>query len=339
LTQAELDLQHATLYSPFSCEVAEVFVEAGGYVQAGQRVAHLVMMDPIKIDVSVSPATFERLHREDTVRIFLPGVEEPAFGSVYEKATVADSETRTFRVSIMTRNRKTVGRIPSNSPLLDYPQITEYTYLQSMRFGEEGSPFIVEENRQLHKEGDEYYVWASPELKLGDKPDPEKPLITLRKYTVTPSEDRTNLQGIYLARGLSDIGELAPGSLIAMDVPDGFKDGDKVIFVDKQWQLRPGQLIPVYLDVFIPEPGLYLPMNSINPVNQEIGEIFVAVDGKAKKVKVKILSNVGELFRLEALNPEESSLVAPGARVITDHIHFLVHDEPVRIIRTRELNP
>ena len=65
----------------------------------------------------------------------------------------------------------------------------------------------------------------------------------------------------------------------------------------------------------------------------------MVVDGKAKKVKVKILSNVGELFRLEALNPGDSGLVTAGASVITDHIHFLQHDEPVSIIKTMELRP
>jgi multidrug efflux pump subunit AcrA (membrane-fusion protein) len=124
-----------------------------------------------------------------------------------------------------------------------------------------------------------------------------------------------------------------------MDVPDNFKDGDQVLVARRQWRLRPGQLVKILLGETVPQPGLYLPMNSIKPIDDKTGEIFVAVDGKAKKVKVKILSNVGELFRLEALNPGDYSLVAEGARVITDHIHFLVHDEPVRVIKTMELIP
>jgi RND family efflux transporter MFP subunit len=336
---SEYDLDRCTLYAPFSGEVSEVYVEAGGYVNRGEPVAHLVMMDPIKIDISVSSETAERLQTRDTVRIFLPGDEEPTYGIVYEKATVADPETRTFRVSIITRNLRNIGGLPTDSPILKYPQVTNYTYLSQIRVGDKNSPYFVEENRSLRKDGEEYYVWAAPEQKLGINIDSQNPLIILHKYTVIPGERRTNLQGLYLMRELSDIGELIPGTLIAMDVPDGFNDGDKVLFANKQWRLRPGQLIPVLLEESVPEPGLYLPINTIKPINDKMGEIFVAIDGKAKKVKVKILSNVGKLFRLEAFDSGDVNLVSAGSRVITDHIHFLQHDEPIRVIKIMELKP
>lgn len=336
---ADYKLDRCKLYAPFSGEVSEVYVEAGGYVHTGDPVAHLVMMDPIKIDISVSSEKAERLKIRDNVHIFIPGDEKPVYGIVYEKATVADPETRTFRVSILTRNMRTIGRLSLDSPLLKYPLVRDYTYLFQTFEGESDSPFVVEENRSLRKEGEGYYVWAAPDQKLGDKIDSENPLITLRKYAVIPGEHRMNLQGLYLMRELSDIGKLVPGTLIAMDIPDDFKDGDQVLFARKQWRLRPGQLIPVLLGAETPKTGLYLPMNSIKPIDDKMGEIFVAVDGRAKKIKVKILGNVGELFRLEAFDPGDVGTVTPGARVITDHIHFLQHDEPIRVIKTVELTP
>ena len=336
---ADYKLDRCKLYAPFSGEVSEVYVEAGGYVHTGDPVAHLVMMDPIKIDISVSSEKAERLKIRDTVNLFIPGDEKPIYGIVYEKATVADPETRTFRVSILTRNMRTIGRLSLDSPFLKYPLIRDYTYLFQTFEGESDSPFVVEENRSLRKEGEGYYVWAAPEQKLGSKIDSENPLVTLRKYAVIPGEHRRNLQGLYLMRELSDIGKLVPGTLIAMDVPDDFKDGDQVLFARKQWRLRPGQLIPVLLGAETPKTGLYLPMNSIKPINNKTGEVFVAVNGKAKKIKVKLLSNVGELYRVEALDPGDVGTVTPGARVITDHIHFLQHDEPIRIIKTAELKP
>ena len=336
---AQYNVDKCTLYAPFSGEVSEVYVEAGGYINTGVPVAHLVMMDPIKIDISVSSETAERLKIRDAVRVFLPGDEEPAYGSVYEKSTVADPETRTFRVSIMIRNRRTIGGLPPDSPLLKFPRITSYLYLRRSKLVDEDSSFYVEENRSLHKEGENYYVWAAPDQKLEDKFESETPLITLRKFIVIPGERQMNFQGLYLMRELSDIGELVPDTLIAMDIPDDFKDGDQVLIASKEWRLRPGQLIPVLLGETVPEPGFYLPMNSIKPVNDKTGEIFVAVDGKAKKIKVKLLSNVGELFRIEALDPGDANLLSTGSRVITDHIHFLQHDEPIRVIKIAELKP
>ncbi len=337
--QADYDLDRCTLHAPFPGEVSEVFVEAGGYVNRGEPVVHLVMMDPIKVDISVSSKTAENLKLRDHVRLFLPGDDNPVIGRVYEKSTVADPKTRTFRVSIITRNLQYIGGLSPGDPLLKFPRITDYIHLQRMKAGYEDSPFFVEENRALHRDGDNYYVWGDPDHKPGDDIDSERPLITLRKYTVIPGEHRMNLQGLYLMRELDDIGKLTPGTLIAMDVPADFKDGEQILVARREWRLRPGQLVQVLLGKTVPEPGLYLPMNAIKPIDDKSGEIFVAVDGKAKKVKIKILSNVGELFRLEALNPGDASLVAAGARIITDHIHFLQHDEPVRVIKTMEMNP
>ncbi|KHE90456.1 MAG: efflux RND transporter periplasmic adaptor subunit [Candidatus Scalindua rubra] len=338
--QADYDLDKCTLYAPFPGEVSEVYIEAGGYAQKGNAVLHLVMMDPIKVDISVSAKTAESLKLRDSVRLFLPGNDNPVIGRVYEKSTVADPETRTFRVSIITRNRQQIGELLPGDPLLMYPRITDYLYLQQLKAGDADSPFFVEENRALHSDGVNYYVWGDPDHKYGDDIDPDKPLITLRKFTVIPGEHRMNLQGLYLMRELDDIGKLTPGTLIAMDVPDDFKDGEQILVARRQqWRLRPGQLIPVLLGATMPETGFYLPINSIKPVNDKTGEIFVAVDGKAKKVKVQILSNVGELFRIEALDPGNANLVTTGSRVITDHIHFLEHDEPVRVIKTVEMNP
>jgi RND family efflux transporter MFP subunit len=337
--QADYDLERCILHAPFSGEVSEVYVEAGGYVQRGTPVVHLVMMDPIKVDISVSSKTAESLKLRDTVNLFLPGNEKPVYGSVYEKATVADPETRTFRVSIITRNQQYYGDLPPGDPLLKYPRISDYMHLQQAIKDDENSPFIVEENRALRKDDNGYYVWAAPDKELGDRIDSERPLITLRKFRVIPGERQMNFQGLYLMRELDDIGKLTPGTLIAMDVPDDFKDGEQILVARREWRLRPGQLVQVLLGKTVPEPGLYLPMNAIKPIDDKMGEIFVAVDGKAKKVKIKILSNVGELFRLEALNPGDASLVAAGARIITDHIHFLQHDEPVRVIKTMEMNP
>ena len=307
-------------------------------MQRGTPVVHLVMMDPIKVDISVSLETAESLKLRDTVNLFLPGNEKPVYGSVYEKATVADPETRTFRVSIITRNQQYYGDLPQGDPLLRYPRISDYMHLQQVIKGEENSPFFVEENRALRKDRDGYYVWAAPDKDLSDRIDSEKPLITLRKFRVIPGERQMNFQGLYLMRELADVGELTLGTMIAMDVPYNFKDGNKVLVARKRWRLRPGQLIQVFLDVEIPKTGLYLPMNSIKPIDDKTGEIFVAVDGKAKNVKVKILDNVGELFRLEAFNPDDANMVTAGSQIITDHIHFLQHDEPVRIIKIVELN-
>jgi len=339
LVQAELDLKRTVLYAPFPGEVSDVYIEAGGYAQRGQSVAHVVMMDPIKVDVSVSEATIHRLKIRDPVRLFLPGTEEPTYGSVHEKATIADPETRTFRVSIITRNEQRYGDMPIDDPLLKHPRIHDYMYLGRRVKGDAESPYFAEENRALRKDDQGYFLWAAPDLRLGMPVTSDRPVITLRRFPVVPSEQRWNFQGIYLLRALDDIGDLPPESLVALDVPDGVQDGDQVVVARPQWMLRPGQLIPIVLQDSLPARGLYVPMNTIKPLDETTGMVFIAAAGKARGVQVRILDNAGELFRIEAIDDGNGGLLAPGAQVITDHVHFLIDGEPIRVVRTVELKP
>ena len=331
LTQAELDLQHATLYSPFACEVAEVFVEAGGFVKAGQRVAHLVMMDPIKIDVTVSPETARRLHLRDPVRLYIAGEKDPVVAFVHEKATAADAKTRTLRVSIMTRNRRTTTNASSGHRVITQPM-----YLRRQRDGDETSPFMVEENRALRQDSNGYFVWAAPDQRLGDPLDPHEASVTLHRFSVVPSDVRINFQGLYLFRGLSDIGELQQGMFIALDVPDDFEDGQKVVIAQSDWRLRPGQLVRVLLSESPPAPGLYVPMTAILKSDEHSGVVFVAKEGLARRVEVRILEHAGELIQIVPVD-ETSTLLQPGSDIILDYIHFLQDREPVSVIQRREL--
>ena len=63
LRQAHYNLDRCQLYAPFTGEVSEVYVEAGGFAMRGKPVAHLVMMSPIKVDLAVSAAMSARLRR------------------------------------------------------------------------------------------------------------------------------------------------------------------------------------------------------------------------------------------------------------------------------------
>lgn len=332
LADAHYDLERCVLHASFPGEVSEVYVEAGGFVQRGEAVAHIVMMDPIKVDLAVSSDTASRLNRSDEVLVFLPGVEEPAWGQVYEKATVADPETRTFRISILTRNRRTLG-LPPGDPLHKYPRISQYLGLYRIRQDDvDAVQYAVEANRSLRKDEAGYYVWAisawsSP---AGGNTGPR--LGTVKRYSVTPGVREVNFLGLYTLRELVDIGDLTPDTDIALDVPDNVKEGDQVLLASENWVLNPGQLVPVLIGAAAPKPGLYVPMSAIKPLDEKRGEVFMAVDGQARKVEVKLIGKVGELYQVEA-----AGLLEAGAQVILDYIHFLQEGEPVQVINMKEL--
>ena len=125
--------------------------------------------------------------------------------------------------------------------------------------------------------------------------------------------------------------------LIAMDVPDGFEDGQKVVIAQSDWRLRPGQLVPVLLSESAPAPGLYVPMTAILKADEHSGVVFVEKDGLARRVDIRILEHAGELIQIAPVDAN-STLLRPGTNIIMDYIHFLQDREPVRVTQRRELS-
>jgi multidrug efflux pump subunit AcrA (membrane-fusion protein) len=139
-----------------------------------------------------------------------------------------------------------------------------------------------------------------------------------------------NFQGLYLMREVTDSGGMPPEQLIAMDVPEDFTGGP-ALFDRPDWELRPGQLVPVLLENEAPQPGFYVPMDVIRSGKEGSGTIFVLADGKVKATPIKMAGQVGELVRVEGAG------LRAGVEVVADHIHFLQDGEAVRVAGRREL--
>jgi len=208
-----------------------------------------------------------------------------------------------------------------------------------MRPGDPDSPMAVEAKAGLFQdESGGWYVWASDEVPFGQTLDRKNPVLTLRKVKVVPGEERRDFQGLLVLQDLKDAGTLTQDSLIARGLPADLQDGAQVLIAQREWMLHPGQILPVLMAEREPEPGVYLPMNLIKPFDESSGYIFVEQSGKAVKVKVRFIEKAGELVRIEAGDSSQQGLLAHGAKVIADHVHFLQDGELVRVVETRELS-
>jgi multidrug resistance efflux pump len=334
---AEYDLERCTLYAPFEGEVSKVFVEAGGYTTRAKPVAHIVMMDPMIIELAVSPTRAAALSLGQTVRVLLPGRDEPSYGHVYEKATAADATTRTFTIKIATRNTRTYGDMAPGDPRMEYPRLSDMMFVNRLVPGDDSTPLFVEERRAVQRDASgQSFVWAAPERRAGDPRKLEGALLELRRFDVELGSARRNFQGLYLMRELANPGGLEEGMVVALDVPEDFSDGDKVVVAPDRWLLRPGMLVPVVLDVDQAKPGRYVPLSAVRPGADGVGKVFLADNGRVRVVDVRIVETLGELARIEAAREGE---LASGSRVIVDHVHFLQPDEPVSVVRVVELKP
>jgi multidrug resistance efflux pump len=339
LDQAQYDLDRCVLYAPFSGQVSTVYVEAGGYANASQPIAHLIMMDPIQVDVAVSQETAARIQVNDRVTLFLPGVEREFAARVHEKATVADERTRTFRVSLLARNGRRVGALRSDDPLLNLPRVRAVSRLIPRDATDPGSRRFVEETHQLRTDAEGAFVWVAEGLSADRPIDPERPVIKVQKVRVVPGTERANYQGLYVLRRLDDVGALTLTSWICWDAPDGLKDGDEVLVGDTEWHLLPGQFVRVMFGTQPPDPGHYLPMSAIKKRKGGAASVFVAHEGKAREVPVRLGRSVGELYHVEPMDDAGAELLKDGAQVAARHVHFLVDGETVRVTQHEEIVP
>lgn len=344
IAQAEKDLADTLLRSPFNGQIAEVHEIPGGYVQAGEPVVTMQMMDPISIDVAVSAETDSHVNYNDTVTVFLPDSSQPLEAMVYEKATIADAATRTFNVTLLVRNELLEVGLPEEDRNSNTPRVRMLVRLFT-ETRDRVPPYYVNVE-SIYKDGDGYFVWRVTNATQADRSGPSDSKLKLQKVRVTPGEKRLPYLQVATMRELTDIGDLDPekdliagafytrkGIKIPSDkIAAGLKDGVEVPYVRERWLLRPGDIVQVDLSTASPPPGIYVPSNVIL---DEAGKTYVfAVEttgdtAKVKRVAVKVLDALGTSRRIEAIT---KGGLKPGMKIADDGALFLTDGDTVSVI-------
>ncbi len=341
LRQAQIDRERTERSAPFSGAVSEVFVQAGGYVSPGKPVAHMVMMDPIRIQVRVSPESNRRLKLMDLVTIFLTGREEPLVGRVEKKSTVADETTRTFTVSIIVRNHKVMSADPPPA-VLELPRVSELLPVVRFEFNDPAAPLFADEQLCIRQDAQGHFVMRAEGIGRFEDREPQPLEFTVKRVNVKLGEDRRNLQGIYLMRELADTGGLVFGDPLVVNPPEGLKDGDHVALLREDWLLQPGGLVEVSLGETRAKPGFYVPLPAIIPGEETgTGYVMTVVDGegrpatrgKARRVEVTLGGTVG-LQRL--IEPKQPESLGAGSRLILEGATYVRDGDEVVVVQSGE---
>ncbi|MGI9332000.1 MAG: HlyD family secretion protein, partial [Gammaproteobacteria bacterium] len=321
--QAKIDLDDTKLYAPFNGQVSKVHAIAGGYVERGQPVATVQMMDPMQVQIAVSAAVDKQVHYNDVMKVYVDGHDEPLQGWVWKKASVADATTRTFMVTLMVRNRQTEVGL---SPALEGKDFHRTDTLWSLEseFDSGKAPFFTNEET-LHRDQDGYFVWKAEELTIADLETDFNPAFRVSKVRVEPTERRMRFMQILTYRELSHIGDLDPKlCLLAGKLPDGVEHGDTVVLNRNQWRLRPGQLVQVDLHHGRMQEAFYVPVRAV--MKQGSGHhVFVVNDEQnseehAAKVEVRPGATVGDY---QAIEPIGQAQLKVGTKLIVDGAHYL----------------
>ncbi|MBI4832185.1 MAG: efflux RND transporter periplasmic adaptor subunit [Candidatus Lindowbacteria bacterium] len=106
LEVAKVQLDKSTVRTPVAGVLNKWRFDAGEYVNQGDRVADMVVIDPVKILVKAPEKDAPYVHKGETVQISFDFIDKRFEGSVTYISVVGDPETRTYDVEITVPNPK-----------------------------------------------------------------------------------------------------------------------------------------------------------------------------------------------------------------------------------------
>lgn len=332
--QAEVNIGDCELRSPFTGQIARVHVIPGGYALPGQPVITVQMMDPMKIQVAVSPGIDKQINFNDRVRVHVSDSDEPLEGYVYLKDTYADPATRTYLITLLVRNHKTTTGVPDELRGQPVATASKLWTLLPEKMGVEGN-FYIEVNA-LQKDEQGYFVWKVDGLTAEQLYEAYDPVLKVTKVHVVPGDGRVPALQVFTFRELVDIGDLDPKTDVIVGATTGAVTDGRVIMTQERWRLRPGDLAEVALRSEGRRAGFYVPRVAILG-DDESNHVFVVPEGAtaAKRMKVRTLETSGQTQRIEAAEGE----LKAGDRVVVGGAHYVMDGEKVSLLEELEMRP
>ncbi len=329
LTQTQIDEADTLLLAPYNGLVARVNSTRGAYVERGAPVARIQMMDPIKVEFAVAPVIEERLNYNDLVRLYLAGSQEPIDGYVYNKAPMADTSTRTFRVTLMVRNRLVDVGLPADVDPDAIVRTPELPAMESLH-NNGRAPWVVSVD-SLFKDETGYYVWKVQDLKIEDLAGDYNPVFQVTKARITPGDRYFDYAQIFTFREVVDLGDFNPATdLMTGALSREVQEGDQVALVHQRWLLRPGQIVRADFQYGLLNPGFYV---SVEAVMKEGGTFHVfKVEDKDETTQqaVQVVVETGNTIGTHIeINPVQANQLSVGDRIVVDGAAYLRDGDPI----------
>lgn len=357
LQDAQRNLDDCTLYSSFRGQIADVSVVPGSVVSAGQAVATVQMMDPIKIEVEVSAEDSRRLRNQQrlAVRVPLPdGTTTELDGFLYLIDPVADPLTRTFTLTLLMMNKKNATVLPTgttaDTPVTDQAWRLDFKFLPG---AEEGMNYVAEE--AIRHDSDGHFLWKIDNFKIHESL-PSDGVIKVSKLRVKLGGSKLPFLGnwvfqqvILLDDTFDPTVEMVAGKLTVSSGDADDWNGDTIL-MDRtsQWRSRPGDLVKVNLSSGNAEPGFFVPMDAISRENGKNYLFVVERTGKEAKVnrlEVAVRSSKSTTSNLSANGSAAATATSSlmqvepignqtleGKQFVTRGVHYLRNGEPVNVM-------
>lgn len=339
LRDAQRNVEDCTLYSSFRGQIAEVSVVPGSVVTAGQAVATIQMMDPIKVEVEVSAEDSRRLRNRQRIPLLVTredGTEEEQDGFLYLVDPVADPQTRTFTLTLLVMNQRLSDELAQpDIPTTDQTWRMDFPFLPN---AENGAIYASQD--AIYEDETGHYVWRVDNMQIhGDVP--ENRILKVVKMPVELAEAQVPFLGNWIFQQIRILDStIDPGQTLISGkllVPDGKWedwDGGEVLFQnDGQWMLRPGDLVRVDLSNNTRLSGLFVPMDAIAYEDEKTFLFLLSESGSTvERVEVNALLNARQTSVMVAVSPADASVSIEGRQYVSRGAHFLQDGEAVRAI-------
>ncbi|QEG20402.1 HlyD family secretion protein [Mariniblastus fucicola] len=355
LDEAERNLRNTSLYSSFRGIVSEVHTVPGSYVSPGDPVVTVQMMDPMLVQFEVSADDSRKYPKGDVLTVFVAdknGQRHPVSGMVYTVDSVADSNSRTYTVTLHVRNQKiemradgeeTMARTQGIFPLNIGPIVT-------------GDKRSFVEQRCLHRIGDSTVVWKVANRKWNEPTRPVDRILQVEPVKVICGDDVIPFLGQwkFVPVQFENPSEIDVENDLITDqlfFPEdsALSESDfetwtdrRVLLQQRDWMLRPGDVVQVAINGDAVE-GFYVPMKSIR---NESGRTYLHVvetageETIARRVEVTVQNRNAvsdRSIQLKVLPVLEGEL-HDGVQIVIGGSHYVKEGDRVRVVSGREAN-
>ncbi|GAB5402785.1 MAG: HlyD family efflux transporter periplasmic adaptor subunit [Aureliella sp.] len=340
LRDAQRNLEDCTLYSSFRGQIAEISVVPGSVVSAGQAVATLQMMDPIKVELEVSAEVSRQLEQRERLPVVVTmpdGSQETHEGYLYLIDPIADPLTRTFTVTLLVINeRLTSAEVDGGVAMTNDIWRLDFKFLPGS-----GENKLFVEEKALLKDADGYYLWMITNLTTQMGRSPSDRNLKVRKIRVTPGDLKIPYLGNWVFQSVVVDDEefdasvnMVVGELKVREGEASQWNGDTVArMTEGRWMLRPGDLVRVDLGGRSETNGYYVPMDAIT---RKEGQPFVFIveqsDGQsvARRIPIELTAegSAAMTSSLRRVEPMESGRLE-GAKLVIKGAHYLIDGEAV----------
>ena len=364
LEDAKRNLNNCNLlFKSFRGELTKTEVEMGDLVQPNQVIGTVQMMDPIMIEFEVSSYDSRRLAKLEKLRVMVDedrldndGKQvEPLLAKIYEIDAVADPSSRTFTVTLLMFNRRTGVSSNLETGLL----VTEGLLpLDISIFADESEQRMHAPEECIFKDSRGSFVLRVDNFKKGQGL-PQDNILEVSPVYVEVSPVRQLFYGddyfreIRLPADTPDELKLdrendliAGPMLLPQDAnPDqwDWATNNRVTLKDnRQWLLRPGELVDVDISSSVESEGEYnIPIDAISPEGDQYFIFLLAGDEKSvEKKEVEVVQprtaqakkEVASYIKIRPLSGDDFE----GRKYVRRGAHYLIDNEAVRVVPSGE---